>query len=135
MSEPIPVPTPSPTPPASAPAGPRLTAVERITWERNGDGLDLILWGNGSFPAGSWDSSRLPDPPRQLIVLGGISRKYPTARVAVGAGELKQVRVALHEKPGGGNQLHVVLDLGTSAVKVTRVEAREKQLRIHLQGP
>jgi uncharacterized protein (TIGR02266 family) len=135
-SAPVPTPTPAapPVPPsATASAGPRASAVERITWERSGDGTDLILWGNGSFPAGSWNSSRLPDPPRQLVVLNGIARNYPATRVAVGTGELKQVRIALHEKPGG-SQLHVVLDLGGAAVKVTRVEAREKQLRIHLQG-
>ena len=91
-------------------------------------------WGDGSIPPEVYSQSRIGDPPRELIVLTGIGRPFPTSKVAVGTGEVKQIRTGFHQK-ARGNELHVVIDLADPAVQVTRIEAREKHLRIHLQKP
>jgi len=124
-------PAPSP-PPAAVPAGPALTALEKVTFEQAFGGTDIVLQGNGTIRPEAYDESRMGDPPRELIRLFGIARAYPVAKVAVGTSEVKQVRMGFHEKPGG-NELHVVIDLAGPGVKVTRIEAKDNQLRIHLQ--
>ncbi|MFL6199051.1 MAG: TIGR02266 family protein [Thermoanaerobaculia bacterium] len=112
--------------------GPAVTFVERITFEQAFGGTDIILWGNGAIRPEVYSQSHMGDPPRELIKLTGIARPFPAAKVAVGTGEVRQVRVGFHEK-AGGNELHVVIDLADPGVQVTRIEAQEKHLRIHLQ--
>ncbi|HWN43583.1 MAG TPA: hypothetical protein VNW71_15245 [Thermoanaerobaculia bacterium] len=124
-------PAPDPgTPPALT--GPSATALERITFEQASGGTDIILWGNGAIRPEVYSQSRIGDPPRELIVLTGMGRAFPAARVEVGTGEVKQIRTGYHQK-ARGNEQHVVIDLADPAVQVTRIEAREKHLRIHLQ--
>lgn len=121
--------TPAPAPP---PAGPALTVLERVTSEQAFGGTDIVLQGNGAIRPEAYEQSSMGDPPRVLVRLFGIAKPYPSAKVAVGTGEVKQVRMGFHEK-SAGNELHVVLDLASPGVKVTRVEAKGNQLRIHLQ--
>lgn len=118
--------------PAAPPAGPALTVVEKVSFEQAFGGTDIVLQGNGAVRPETYEQSSMGDPPRVLVRLFGISRPYPSTKVAVGTGEVKQVRMGFHEK-SAGNELHVVLDLASPAVKVTRVEAKDNQLRIHLQ--
>lgn len=125
-------PAPAPAAPAPAPAGPALTVLEKVGFEQAFGGTDIVLQGNGVVRTESYEESRMGDPPRELIRLFCIARPYPSAKVAVGTGEVKQVRLGFHEKPGG-NELHVVIDLASPGVKVTRIEAKGNQLRIHLQ--
>lgn len=132
--EPAPVaPVAVETPPL-APTGPALTALERITFEQAGGGTDVILWGNGAIRPEVYDQSRIGDPPRELVRLSGISRPYPATKVAVGSGEVRQIRVGYHQK-SGGNELHIVIDLADPAVRVTAIEARENHLRLRLRRP
>lgn len=119
-------------PPLAPPTGPALTVVEKVTFEQAFGGTDIVLQGNGAIRPESYEQSHMGDPPRELIRLFGIAKPYPSTKVAVGTGEVKQVRMGFHEK-SGGNELHVVLDLANPGVKVTRIEARDNQLRIHLQ--
>ncbi|MES1242274.1 MAG: TIGR02266 family protein [Acidobacteriota bacterium] len=126
-----PIPTPAPTP-ALPPAGPALTILEKVTFEQAFGGTDIVLQGNGAMRPESYDQSRLGDPPREMIRLIGIARPFSPAKVPVGTGEVKQVRMGYHEK-SSGNELHVVIDLASAGVKVTRIEAKDNQLRIHLQ--
>jgi len=126
---------PTPVPDAGSPpalTGPSLTSLERITFEQAFGGTDIILWGNGAIRPEVYSQSRIGDPPRELIVLTGMGRPFQTARVDVGTGEVKQIRLGYHQK-ARGNEQHVVIDLADPAVQVTRIEAREKHLRIHLQ--
>lgn len=130
-ADPVPEAVPGPgNPPALT--GPSATALERITFEQAFGGTDIILWGNGAIRPEVYSQSRIGDPPRELIVLTGMGRPFPTSRVEVGTGEVKQVRTGYHQK-ARGNEQHVVIDLADSAVQVTRIEAREQHLRIHLQ--
>jgi uncharacterized protein (TIGR02266 family) len=124
-------PVPAPTP-AAPPTGPALTVVQKISFEQAFGGTDIVLQGNGAVRPEAYEESRMGDPPRELIRLFGIARPYPATKVAVGTGEVKQVRLGFHEK-SGGNELHVVIDLASPGVKVTRIEAKDNQLRIHLQ--
>lgn len=123
---------PAPVPAPAALTGPSVTALERITFEQAFGGTDVILWGNGAIRPEVYSQSRIGDPPRELIVLTGMGRPFPTPRLAVGTGEVKQIRTGYHQK-ARGNELHVVIDLADPAVQVTRIEAREQHLRIHLQ--
>lgn len=125
---------PAPADPGTPPAltGPSATALERITFEQAFGGTDIILWGNGAIRPEVYSQSRIGDPPRELIVLTGMGRPFATSRVAVGTGEVKQIRTGYHQK-ARGNEQHVVIDLADPGVQVTRIEAREKHLRIHLQ--
>jgi len=125
-------PAPDAAPAPAALTGPSVTALERITFEQAFGGTDIILWGNGAIRPEVYSQSRIGDPPRELIVLTGMGRPFPTSRVAVGTGEVKQVRTGYHQK-ARGNEQHIVIDLADPAVQVTRIEAREKHLRIHLQ--
>jgi uncharacterized protein (TIGR02266 family) len=124
---------PAATPAAApAPIGPALTILEKATFEQAFGGTDIVLQGNGAIRPEAYEESHMSDPPRELIRLFGISRPYPATKVAVGTGEVKQMRMGFHEK-AGGNELHVVLDLAGPGVKVTRIQAKDNQLRIHLQ--
>lgn len=128
-------PAPAAEAPAPAPAaleGPAATALERITFEPAAGGTEVILWGNGAIRPEVYSQSRIGDPPRELIVLTGMARPFPTSKLAVGTGEVKQIRTGYHQK-ARGNELHVVIDLADPGVQVTRIEAQEKHLRIHLQ--
>jgi hypothetical protein len=128
-----PEPTPAAPPVTAAPLPEAVqrkdtTAVERITFEKTLGGTDIVLWGNGGFPPASYTSSRMGSPPRALIVVTGIRRPFPQPRIAVGTGEVKQVRIGYH----GGDELHVVIDLATPDVKVSRIDQDGQRLRIHL---
>ncbi|HET9225273.1 MAG TPA: TIGR02266 family protein [Thermoanaerobaculia bacterium] len=130
--EETPAPAPAEPPAAAAPTGPALTVLERITFEQAFGGTDIILWGNGAIRPEVYSQSRIGDPPRELVVLTGMARPFPGGKVAVGTAEVRQVRTGYHQK-ARGNELHVVIDLADPGVQVTRIEAREQHLRIHLQ--
>jgi uncharacterized protein (TIGR02266 family) len=119
---------------AGADSGVPLTALDKITFETAGGGTDVILWGNGAFPASVYTQSRIDgNPPRELFRLSGIRQPFAQSRVSVGTPEVLQVRVGFHAGAHGGNELHVVLDLAHPNAVVTQVEAGPKRLKIHLQ--
>jgi molecular chaperone DnaK len=115
----------------AAPAAVSLTAVERITWEAAHGGTDVVLWGNGDFGSRSYSVTRLGGQPvRELVRVSGITRPFPSPRLAVRTPELLQIRTGYHPP----QELHVVLDLGGRGVEVSGVEPGPRQLRIHLRG-
>jgi uncharacterized protein (TIGR02266 family) len=128
---------PAATVPAPAPAavstGPAVTAIERITFEPAPNGTVVVLWGNGAIRPESFRRVSLTDPAREVIQVRGMTRPFSPARIQAGTGELRQIRVGYHQK-GGANELHIVLDLEGSRVKVVRIEPDGQRLRIHLQG-
>ena len=120
--------------PAPEPAAvPAVSAVERITLEPTAGSTVVVLWGNGVFQPQSYSQSRMDGPPRVLIRLTGIRRPFSPTRIPVGTPQVRQVRTGYHEK-AGGNELHIVLDLGGPGVKVTRIDPDGQRLRIHLEG-
>lgn len=122
-----PVPAPAPA------AGPAATAVERITFEQAPGGTTVVLWGNGSLRNESFRRLSVEDPPREVIQIRGVRQAFLPTRIPVGTSEVQQIRVGYHQKPGG-NELHVVIDLAGSRVRVARVEPDGQRLRIHLQA-
>ncbi len=126
-----PAPAPAPAAPV-APAGPAVTAIDRITFEPALGGTTVILWGNGAIRPESFKQSSVDSPPREVIQIRGVQRPFAPTRIPVGTSEVKQIRVGYHEKPGG-NELHVVIDLAGPRVKVARIEPDGQRLRIHLQ--
>jgi molecular chaperone DnaK len=114
----------------ASPAAGRATAVERISWQQAGDGLVVVLWGNGDFPSQSYTRVRVGGlPVREVIRISGIDRPFASPRLAVRSQELLQIRTGYHPP----KDLHVVLDLGGSDVQVTDIEPGPRQLRIHLR--
>jgi uncharacterized protein (TIGR02266 family) len=132
---------PAATYPAAAPAaamagpaaGPSVTAIDRITFESAPNGTVVVLWGNGAIRPESYKRVSLTDPAREVIQVRGMTRPFSPVRIQAGTGELRQIRVGYHQK-GGGNELHIVLDLEGPRVKVVRIEPDGQRLRIHLQG-
>ena len=129
-----PAPSAPSTTSAGADSGAPLTALDKITYEASAGGTDVILWGNGAFPASVYTQSRIDgNPPRELFRLSGIRQPFAQSRVRVGTPEVLQVRIGFHAGAHGGNELHVVLDLAHPNAVVTQVEAGAKRLKIHLQ--
>jgi len=120
-------------PALAPPAGPAATAIERITFEQALGGTTVILWGNGAIRPESFKQIDVDSPPREVIQIRGVRRPFAPTRIPVGTSEVKQIRVGYHQKPGG-NELHIVIDLAGSGVRVARIEPDGQRLRIHLQA-
>jgi len=68
-----------------------------------------------------------------LVKLRGIRRPFAEGRLIVGTRQLRQVRTGYHVE-GGGNELHVVLDLAGFGVEVTGMQEDAAKLHIFLKG-
>ena len=106
------------------------TAVEEITWQRTGNGAEVVVRLDGVLPEGSWSVQRMSDPPRHLLKLTGAARPYPTGTFEVGFGGVRQLRTGFHDS-GAGNEQHVVIDLVDPRVVLeeSRVEGTVVRLR------
>jgi hypothetical protein len=124
---------PTASAPAAAATAP-LTAIEKITWQQNPDGTEVVVWGNGTFRRQDYGHYRIDgDPPRELIKLRGIGRPFGDGRLVVGTRQVRQVRTGLHSE-GDRSELHVVLDLTGFGVEVTGIREDAERLRIFLKG-
>lgn len=124
-------PQPAINPPVEAKG---FSGVERITFEKGPSGTDVFVWLDGSINASRYSRSELGGtPPRILVKLRGVKRRFADGKIPVGSSEVLQVRTGYHPE-GGLNELHVVLDLAKPNVAVTQVEEQPRRLRIHLQG-
>ena len=106
---------------------------ERITFEQAPGGTTVILWGNGAIRPESYKRISIDSPPREVVQIRGVRQPFSPGRIPVGTSEVKQIRVGYHQDPAG-NELHVVIDLAGSKVKVARIEPDGQRLRIHLQA-
>lgn len=106
------------------------TAVEEITWQRTGNGAEVVVRLDGELPEGSWSVQRMSDPPRHLLKLTGAVRPYPTGTFEVGFGGVRQLRTGFHDG-GAGNEQHVVIDLVDPRVVLeeSRLEGTVVRLR------
>jgi hypothetical protein len=110
------------------------TEIQKITWQQNPDGTEVILWADGPIRRQDWTTYLIDgDPPRELIKIFGVRRPFASPRLVVGTRQLLQVRTGSHVGPKG-NELHVVLDLSGFGVEVTGIEAEGKELHVHLKG-
>jgi type IV pilus assembly protein PilZ len=108
------------------------TAVEEITWQRAGNGAEIVVRLDGSLPEGSWSVVRISDPPRHLLKFVGASRPYPTDTFEVGFGGVHQLRTGFHDG-GAGNEQHVVIDLVDPRVVLEEVETEGATVRLRFR--
>ena len=118
-------PPPEPRPVAAPPA----TALDDITWRRRGETLVVTLTADGVFLEDRWDRFRMEEgTPREVVRIRGIRERHRPS-IAVDEPELLRVRTGLHRR-SHGDELHVVLDLGSPRVRL--VDAESDGRRLHL---
>ncbi len=148
--EPATTPSPAPAPePAAAAAGEAsapaaapgeaapthpATHLQRITWATEAGVTVVSLTGDGSFPAGSYHWYAMGGTaPRVLVKLTGIAEAFRPNSLAANTPELTDIRVGFHLQ-NTGSELHVVLDLASSKVKVASVGSDGSVLRVRLES-
>ncbi|MFH1018148.1 MAG: PilZ domain-containing protein [Pseudomonadota bacterium] len=110
-----------------------LTAVTKISWKSAPRETVVMLTGDGTFKMQSIHRLRLGGgAPRELVRIVGVSKPYPRTSLSVRSPHLKQIRVGLHES-ASGSELHIVLDLASSKVRLAKVEPSGTRLLLHLQ--
>lgn len=122
---------------AAAPAAPEAAPADRvrlITWDEEPSGTVVTFWGNGPFLRDRVIRHRVAGgAPRELVKLRGIDLPFRQTVIEVGTPELVRVRTGFHPQ-NRVNELHVVLDLAGPGVELTRAEAAESYLRLHLEA-
>jgi len=115
-------------------SGARFSHLTGLRWNQTPGRTEVVLTGDGSFPPDSyrWFEIR-DDKPRVLVRLTGVAAGYAQSAIEAGTQELAGVRVGFHEKPGG-NELHVVLDLGARDVRVASVGTEGNRLVVRLES-
>ncbi len=113
----------------------RLTSLEwRESTEVAGETV-LVLVGDGAFTTGSFSYSEIGgESPRVLIKLKGMQDPYRGAvphAPTVGGTLVRGVRTGFHVTPAG-NEIHVVVDLARSGVKVRTLEPAASGLNLTL---
>ncbi len=130
-SPPAQAPAPAPTPslPADAALAP-LTGVDRITWETPPGETVVILWADAPIRPGDYELLRVESPPpREVIKVFGVSRRFAGGEIALGTPEVLRLRTGLHDRPGG-QDLHIVADLAGSEVAIASAETAGNRLLI-----
>ncbi len=117
------VPTPPPaasTPVAVVPPNPA-TAVESVSWRREGAATVLRVVTNGRLERSRLREYRLESPPRQVVRIAGITAPYDDHPLEGEGPLLLRVRVGFHpeKKPP---ELHVVVDLADDGVRLDGLE-------------
>ncbi|HXT23164.1 MAG TPA: PilZ domain-containing protein [Thermoanaerobaculia bacterium] len=123
--------------------------LDDVRFEPVGEDLWVVLTLDGELPPEAVHAMHPDDPPREVIQLLGARRGYEPATIAVGSPLLSQIRVGFH--PGGSagsesgaaapgpprdGELHVVLDLTSSAVVADPAIRDGRSLRVRLsRGP
>ena len=111
---------------------PPLSEIENITWVRDNNGTVVTLWGNGSIAADCYSHVRVEGrSPREVLKILRIAKAYPYTKVSVQTAEVRQIRTGYHVE-GTSGELHVVVDLPHSSIRVQKIEAGDSKLTIHL---
>lgn len=123
------------TPAAQPAVGPAAASrVSRITWREAGGATEVVIWGDGAFPAEAYNQLRLDGAsPRLVLRLAGIVEPFALGRLDVGTDQLLRVRTGHHVETEP-DELHVVLDLAGPGVRLTRAESEGTRLWLRLEG-
>lgn len=114
-----PTPASPPRPAAQTAARSGYTRITDITWSKTDDGLRLVFEGDGPITERNYKYFRLDgDPAREVIQFQGISEPFEPTRLDVGGPGVEQIRTGFHRKRGGGNELHVVMDMTSRGARV-----------------
>jgi hypothetical protein len=117
---------------AATAAAPR-TVVD-LDWSDNADGTTtVVVTVDAELVPESYRSYSVPQPPRAVVVIRGISETLEPRTIPVGDRNLVQIRTGLH-RDGGAPELHLVFDLADPSVRVLEVSGNGAALRVVL-GP
>jgi hypothetical protein len=123
-------------PSAQADLGPSAQAFRRITdiqWRKIPDGVEVTIETDGRIGDERFDKFRLEGAtPREVIRFYGVEKKFEKVQLVVGSLYLQQIRLGWHADRPRGNELHVVLDVGTSA-RVHRVRNLGTSLAVEVK--
>jgi len=124
--------TRTPTPPSSTPPEvPPATVLEDVTWRRQGDALVVTLIADGALLDERWDRFRMDrGTPREVVRIRGIRERHRPS-IPVGEPELLRIRTG-HHRTARGDELHVVLDLGSPRVHLLDAETDGRRLHLTL---
>lgn len=124
--------TRAPTPPSSTPPEvPPATVLEDVTWRRQGDALVVTLTADGALLDERWDRFRMDQgTPREVVRIRGIRERHRPS-IPVAEPELLRIRTGLH-RTARGDELHVVLDLGSPRVRLLDAETDGRRLHLTL---
>lgn len=122
---------PSPPPSSASPETPPATVLEDVTWRRQGDALVVTLTADGALLDERWDRFRMDQgTPREVIRIRGIRERHRPS-IPVDEPELLRIRTGLH-RTARGDELHVVLDLGSPRVHLLNAETDGRRLHLTL---
>lgn len=108
--------------------------IRLITWDDEPTGTVVTFWGNGPFLQDRVGRHRVQGgAPRELVKIRGIDLPYRMTAIDVGTEELARIRTGFHPQDRV-NELHVVLDLTGPGIELTRAEASENRLSLHLEA-
>lgn len=106
----------------------RVSRVEEITWASGGGRTTLEVRTDAPLAEGEVLHFRLDGgDPRYVIRLVGVEEPYDGNRVAVDSPQVSRLRLGLHSERQP-SELHLVLDLTSPRVEVTRVERDGRRL-------
>jgi hypothetical protein len=126
------VPSPGTSQPTTKPAFSRLLD---ISWRSVPGGLEVVFTTDGTIPEKRWRHFRLSgDTPREVVRILGVKKPFGRTQIQVGAPGLRQIRVGYHKK-SRGNELHVVMDMGSPSAKISRVWSAGSQLMVRVETP
>jgi hypothetical protein len=109
------------------------TVVEKISWTVENGETSVTIRGNAPFASRQVAQSVLVDPPRCVIRIFAITRAFEVTSLPSTAPRLTGVRIGHHfDRPDP--QLHVVLDLSSSAVTAAPVEVQGNTIVVRLGG-
>ena len=106
-------------PPPPRPNRSGYTRIIGITWREAPGGLRVIFEGDGPITAQRYRYFRLDgDPAREVIQFQGVEEGFEPTRLDVGGPGVEQIRTGFHRKRGGGDELHVVMDMTSREARV-----------------
>ena len=106
-----------------------------LDWSDEADGATtVVVILDADLMPESYRSYTVPQPPRAVVVIRGISETLEPRTIPVGDRNLLQIRTGLH-RDGGAHELHLVFDLADPSVRVLEVSGNGAALRVVLGPP
>ena len=124
-----------PEPPTPATPTEPFSRLENVSWRVEQGRTVVELELDGAISPERYSRFRLDGgTPREVVRLRGVEAAYSPTSLPVDGRQLEGIRIGYHER-AGGNEIHVVLDLASSSVELTELEAVGNRLRVVLGPP
>ena len=108
---------------------PKMTRIDNITWEQQGEETVVIVWGDGAFKPTSTGYLVLEEPARVVIKLLGAEVAYSPESVEVDVPAIDRIRLGFHVGQNY-NEIHMVADLAEANTEVKKIDIRGNQLQL-----